>query len=182
MKNLDFIVQQLLQDKVVAYPTETVYGLGVNPYSTTALDNLIKLKQRDSSKGFILIAPSLDFFNDFIDFSALNAEHLNKLSVKNKRATTYLVPALNKVNAKIKGNFVNIAVRISQYPSIEALCNKLKTPIISTSANISMTKVCDNISQIRALFGDKFPILEGQCGGDNPSQIIDLISGKIIRN
>ena len=59
--NLQEIVNHLKNQQVVAYPTEAVFGLGCNPNSQSAVENLLVLKQRPMSKGLILIAPSLDF-------------------------------------------------------------------------------------------------------------------------
>ena len=60
---------RLMQDEVVAYPTEAVFGLGCNPLSESAVRKLLDLKQRPIEKGLILVAPSLHFLQPFVDFS-----------------------------------------------------------------------------------------------------------------
>ena len=60
--NVEQIAALLMQDEVVAYPTEAVFGLGCNPLSKSAVRKLLDLKQRPIEKGLILVAPSLHFF------------------------------------------------------------------------------------------------------------------------
>ena len=67
--NVQQIAARLMQDEVVAYPTEAVFGLGCNPLSESAVRKLLNLKQRPIEKGLILVAPSLHFLQPFVDFS-----------------------------------------------------------------------------------------------------------------
>ena len=69
--NVQQIAARLMQDEVVAYPTEAVFGLGCNPLSESAVRKLLDLKQRLIEKGLILVAPSLQFLQPFVDFSHL---------------------------------------------------------------------------------------------------------------
>lgn len=66
--NVQQIAARLMQDEVVAYPTEAVFGLGCNPLSESAVRKLLDLKQRPIEKGLILVAPSLHFLQPFVDF------------------------------------------------------------------------------------------------------------------
>ena len=59
-------VQRLAQGGVIAYPTETVYGLGVDPYQPEALRKLYQLKGRRHSNPVSLLIPSLDSLVDFV--------------------------------------------------------------------------------------------------------------------
>ena len=72
--NIQQIAARLMQDEVVAYPTEAVFGLGCNPLSESAVRKLLNLKQRPIEKGLILVASSLHFLQQFIDFSYLSDE------------------------------------------------------------------------------------------------------------
>lgn len=60
--NITQIIEKLKQNEVVAYPTEAVFGLGCNPFSQSAVEKLLILKQRPREKGLILVAPKLDYF------------------------------------------------------------------------------------------------------------------------
>lgn len=61
----------LKQEKVIAYPTEAVFGVGCDPDSETAVTRLLELKQRPVDKGLILIAASFDQLKPYIDDSML---------------------------------------------------------------------------------------------------------------
>ena len=76
--NIQQIAACLMQDEVVAYPTEAVFGLGCNPLSESAVRKLLDLKQRPIEKGLILVAPNLHFLQQFIDFSHLSDEQLSR--------------------------------------------------------------------------------------------------------
>ena len=68
--NVQQIAARLMQDEVVAYPTEAVFGLGCNPLSESAVRKLLDLKQRPIEKGLILVAPSLHFLQPFVECCA----------------------------------------------------------------------------------------------------------------
>ena len=80
--NVEQIAARLMQDEVVAYPTEAVFGLGCNPLSERAVKKLLDLKQRPIEKGLILVAPSLHFLQPFVDFSCLSNEQLARLQAQ----------------------------------------------------------------------------------------------------
>ena len=69
--NVQQIATCLMQDEVVAYPTEAVFGLGCNPLSESAVRKLLNLKQRPIEKGIILVAPSLHFFTTLCGFFSI---------------------------------------------------------------------------------------------------------------
>ena len=82
--NIQQIATRLMQDEVVAYPTEAVFGLGCNPLSESAVRKLLDLKQRPIEKGLILIAPNLHFFTAiyrFFPFIRRTTCALNRLNM-----------------------------------------------------------------------------------------------------
>ena len=62
-----FAAHQLRQGSVIAYPTETVYGLGCDPMNAGAVSDLCKLKNRDPDKGLILLSSNLELFDNYIE-------------------------------------------------------------------------------------------------------------------
>lgn len=64
-------IEVLKQEKVIAYPTEAVFGVGCDPDSETAVTRLLALKQRPVDKGLILIAANFDQLKPYIDDSTL---------------------------------------------------------------------------------------------------------------
>ena len=92
--NVQQIATRLMQDEVVAYPTEAVFGLGCNPLSESAVRKLLNLKQRPIEKGLILVAPSLHFLQPFVDFSHLSDEQLARLQEQYEHPITWVVPVV----------------------------------------------------------------------------------------
>ena len=109
--NVQQIAARLMQDEVVAYPTEAVFGLGCNPLSESAVRKLLDLKQRPIEKGLILVAPSLHFLQPFVDFSHLSDEQLARLQTQYDHPITWVVPAKTEVPDFLTGQFNSIAVR-----------------------------------------------------------------------
>ena len=75
--NVQQIATHLMQDEVVAYPTEAVFGLGCNPLSESAVRKLLDLKQRPIEKGLILVAPSLHFCSLLLIFPICRTKSLH---------------------------------------------------------------------------------------------------------
>lgn len=179
---LQQIATRLLQDQVVAYPTEAVFGLGCNPLSESAVKKLLDLKQRPMEKGLILVAPNLDFFEPFVDFSRLNEEQLLRLGAHYDRPISWVVPAKSDVPVFLRGKFERIAVRLCTHPAVQALCEATGFALTSTSANLSGKAPCRTADEVRSQFGVDFPVLdEGVGGAKNPSEIRDLLTNQLFR-
>ncbi|CAL4323564.1 Threonylcarbamoyl-AMP synthase [Buchnera aphidicola (Chaitophorus sp. 3695)] len=174
-------IKKLHQNEVIAYPTESVFGLGCNPDSEIAVKKLLFIKNRNINKGFILISYHYNQLIPYIiEKKILKKKHL---LLNKKKFFTYLVPAHSKVPIWLTGNSKLIAVRITQHKLIKNLCLYFNKPIISTSANISGEKPCKNIKQVKKIFGKNFPILNGFLGNKKkPSKIINLLTGEIVRD
>ncbi|OOF58059.1 Sua5/YciO/YrdC/YwlC family protein [Rodentibacter myodis] len=179
---LQQITAILQQNQVIAYPTEAVFGLGCNPFSESAVKKLLDLKQRPIEKGLILVAPSLRYFDAFIDFSRLNTSHLDLLKGEYDHPITWVVPAKSDMPNFLTGKFEGIAVRLSHHPSIKALCEATGFALTSTSANLTGKSPCRTADEVRSQFGGDFPVLDEAVGGaKNPSEIRDLLTNQLFR-
>ncbi|WP_410687288.1 Sua5/YciO/YrdC/YwlC family protein [Avibacterium paragallinarum] len=181
-QNLAQVIERLKQNEVIAYPTEAVFGLGCNPQSESAVRKLLDLKQRPMHKGLILIAPSLDFLLPFIDDREFSETHWQRLTARYDRPTTWVVPAHRHTPDFLKGQFPTIAVRISDHPAVKILCEQAGFPLTSTSANLTGLPPCRTACEVKAQFGQDFPVLEMAVGGaNNPSEIRDLFTQQLFR-
>ncbi|OOF39006.1 tRNA threonylcarbamoyladenosine biosynthesis protein RimN [Rodentibacter genomosp. 2] len=179
---LQQIVACLLQDQVVAYPTEAVFGLGCNPFSESAVKKLLDLKQRPMEKGLILIAPTLTFLLPFIDLSGVTETQMARLTTRYNRPITWVVPAKSDVSPFLTGKFNTIAVRLSDHPAVQALCETTGFALTSTSANLTGASPCRTVEEVRSQFGEDFPVLDLPVGkAKNPSEIRDLITNQLFR-
>ncbi|KMK51868.1 tRNA threonylcarbamoyladenosine biosynthesis protein RimN [[Actinobacillus] muris] len=182
MFSFDQIVEQLTQNQVVAYPTEAVFGLGCNPNSEHAVHRLLALKQRPIEKGLILVAPSRDFFLPYLDESRLTDLHWQRFEQPQARPISWIMPAKASVPRYLKGQFDTIALRLCRVPAVVQLCQATGFALTSTSANLSGQTPCRTAQAVRSQFGEHFPVLDAETGGEqNPSEIRDIFSQHIFR-
>ncbi|MEK7323565.1 MAG: Sua5/YciO/YrdC/YwlC family protein [Pseudomonadota bacterium] len=174
-------VSHLRAGGVIAYPTETVYGLGCDPLDEHAVERLLELKQRPREKGLILIGATLEQLMPYIDVH--DKTRLKKLAALSERPTTWLCPPHADVPHWLTGRHHSIAVRITTSPVAQQLCQRYGAALISTSANPTGLAPARSALKVRTYFGAQLDdILAGQCDSSaKPSRIVDLISGEVIR-
>jgi L-threonylcarbamoyladenylate synthase len=166
---------------VIAYPTEAVYGLGCDPGNKAAVQRILSLKKRGPEAGLILIA---DRFERFLPYILMPHPEIAKPALDSwPGPITWLFPRAVHVPDWLAGQHPTIAVRVSAHPICAALCEQFEGAVVSTSANFHSGLPATQISQLHDYFGDRIDgIVEGELGGStNPSEIRDLLSGKVIR-
>lgn len=166
--------------KVIAYPTEGVWGIGCDPFNRRAVERLLAIKQRPVDKGLILVAASIEQVEPFL--RGLSAQQRQTLESSWPGPVTWLVPDNGYAPDWIRGDHNAVALRISQHPTVTAICNSVGGPIVSTSANRSGRPVARHPWQVRERLPEIDFIVHGSLGGaGKPSQIRDLVSGEVIR-
>ncbi len=166
---------------LIAYPTESCYGLGCDPRNRNAVLRLLKLKQRPQNKGLILIAGKFTQLAPYLKL--LSSSEQEKLQRDGAQAITWLMPAKPSTPRWLRGAHDTLAVRLTVHPEAAALCNALNMALVSTSANRSGAKPARTYAQCRRLFGESIWVLPGRVGTrKKPSTICAWASGKIIRS
>lgn len=187
MNNNDFhnALSALRTQGVIAYPTESVFGLGCDPDCNIAIQKILKLKQRSADKGLILIAANIEQLQPYADFSMLDEVSLNKIKKTWPGPFTWVVPAQAHLSKLISGSFDSVAVRVSDHPVVQGLCNEFNKPIISTSANLSGLDACVTALQVENMFSGNnllnCIIQQPVSGLKNPSQIYLALTGERLR-
>ncbi len=178
---LDDAVACLRSGGVIAYPTESVYGLGCDPANEQAIEKLLDLKQRSADKGLILIAASLAQLEPWL--GELPAEKKHAILASWPGPVSWLWPAREEISTLLRGRHDTLAVRVTAHPQAAALCQAFGGAIVSTSANLAGEPAARTPAQVTRQFGPRLDyILEGELGGrQNPSEIRDALSGKVIR-
>lgn len=166
---------------LIAYPTEAVYGLGCDPLNWPAIKRLLLLKQRPLRKGLILIAASFEQLRPFI--TEPRAETKKILDASWPGPTTWLLPAAPNLPFWLTGRHQTLAVRVTDHPLAAELCNACRSPLISTSANLSGHRPARDPMAVRRQFGQGTAyILHGEVGPlSQPTPIRDALSGQLIR-
>ena len=171
----------LKQGKLIAYPTEAVYGLGCDPLNEAAVYNLLKIKQRPIHKGLILIASD---FAQLLPFINPSTEILNRIIPSWPGPITWVVPAQAWVPTYLKGAHNSLAVRVSAHPLVQQLCSNYGGAIISTSANISNQAPARSALELRKnLPTNSIFILPGATAQHNqPTAIYNARDGSCLRH
>lgn len=172
--------ETLLAGGLLAYPTETVFGLGCDPDDDEAVIDLLIVKQRPVDKGLILVAADFNQLQDYIQ--PLSPEQLKLCEQHWPGPVTLVLPAADETSPLLTGGRDTVAVRVSAHPAVQALCEAFGGPIVSTSANIAGLKPARHAYQVRWQLPEVDYVMAGHCDANaRPSRIIDANSGDILR-
>ncbi len=177
---LDLAVKTLQTGGIIAYPTESVFGLGCDASNLKAIERLLSIKQRSYKKGFIVLVSDIRYALPLL--SPLSSVQIDKIDQTSVRATTWLINKRSDLSPLLVGEHQKLAVRVTDNPIAKKLCELFAKPIISTSCNLNAKSTSSHVSYIRNKMILKVDqIVSGRCSGQPPSQIIDLDSGVVIR-
>jgi L-threonylcarbamoyladenylate synthase len=170
------IARLLARDGVMAYPTETFYGLGAAAFSARAVSRVFKLKGRDPGKPLPLIASDLDMVGEIAGplpplFWTLAEEFW-------PGPLTLVLTASPALPDFLTGAGGTIAVRIPPLPWLRKLAYDISQPLTATSANLSGEPENSDPARVAAAFGGKIELIVdgGTTPGGAPSTLLDLTS------
>jgi L-threonylcarbamoyladenylate synthase len=165
---------------VIAYPTESCYGLGCDPRNGRAVQRLLRLKQRPQSKGLLLVADRFERLAPFV--AALDTQEHASLKQWWPGPFTLLLPASRKTPRWLRGAHDSIGVRVTAHPEAASLCRRLGMALVSSSANRSGLRPLKTYADCTRAFGRDALVLRGKIGKrKSPSTIIDFKNGRLIR-
>ena len=163
---------RMRQGGIIAYPTESVYGLGCDPFNSQAVMRLLELKQRDWRKGLILVAADFQQIEPLVCVNDITA--LANTMQRETNVVSWLIPRSHNLPSWISGQYESVAIRLSRHPVIIDLCREMGHAIVSTSANPSTRKPATTAMQVRQYFGDQLDAIihsHQPCDGQ-PSQLL----------
>ncbi|MEI7741209.1 MAG: L-threonylcarbamoyladenylate synthase [bacterium] len=147
--SLETAVECLKQGKILAFPTETSYGIAGDPRSHEAVAAVYKIKKRDAVKPLLLIASSISM-----------VERIAKLENSARRLAEVFWPGpLTLILPRINGG--EVAIRVTSSKIASELAAAFDYPIIATSANESGEPELFSPEDIFRVFGDSLPVLGG---------------------
>ena len=166
---------------VIAYPTESVYGLGCDVSNLSAITQLLEIKNRSYKKGLIVLVS--DIQQALYLLAPLSLSQIQTINQPRSRATTWLIDVASHLSPLLIGNHHKLAVRVTSNPTAKAICDLFNKPIISTSCNLTGKSTSVSTAVIRNKMIKKVDyVMGGSCCGQLPSQLIDLNSSLVIRN
>lgn len=182
-QKIDEIARKIKEGNLIIYPTETLYGLGCDAYNENAYLKIMNIKIRAKSKSMLILINSVQMGLSL----ALDENNLLE-KVADKfwpGPLTVIVKAKDYIPKWLTDEKSKIAFRISNNKFANALIDKLQSPLISTSANLSGTIPCRTISEAYFTFSDNVDIyIDAGTLSGAPSTIVDIsqLPAKIMRN
>lgn len=177
------IAEQIRRGGVVAYPTESVFGLGCDPHDAAAVARVFALKQRDPGQGFLLIGADLAQVARYIDVAQVPAEVRARIESGWPGPSTWIFPASSEVPPWISGRHTGIAVRVTAHGPAAALCRAFGGALVSTSANPHGLPPARTAAEVEAYFpGQLAAVLDAPVGTlAQPTTIRNALTGEVVR-
>lgn len=119
---------------VIAYPTDTIYGLGVNAMDENAVNFLYESKNRPKNKNYILLVQNIEMLKKY---ALINPKQLQTIEQLTPYYVTFILKASKQVPQWLMDERGTIAFRIANHPFVSEFFKYISTPLVSTSANIS---------------------------------------------
>lgn len=169
---------------VIAYPTESCYGLGCAPHSYRGLKKILQLKKRPQHKGLIVIAAHLMQLQSLIQPLATLPKHVVTQTDRFWPGPyTFLLPKNKKVLPLLTGRRALLAVRVTANHAAQQICQQARSALVSTSANRSGKQAIKTYRECVRQFGTSgIKIFRGLTGrAKRPSIIINPFSGQQLR-
>jgi L-threonylcarbamoyladenylate synthase len=166
-------VDWLQRGGIVAFPTETYYGLAVDPFNEDALQALFRLKARDLQKPILLLISGIRQLEEVAD----SIPELYRPLMKDfwPGPLTLIFPGRKNLSSLLTGGTGTVGVRISSNSIADELCRRWGQPITATSANISGMPAAICADDVKAIFGSAVDCIID--GGYTPAMRCSTVVG-----
>ena len=196
----------LKKGQLLAYPTESVWGIGCDPFSQQAVMQLLTIKQRPIEKGMIVVTDSTSRLTELLECltaverqTVLDSWQADSINATARQAHTWVLPIPKNLSITIPswitGAHDSVAVRVIDHPLVKQLCAQMVSVsnpygfVVSTSCNPSGQPPALSLNEAKRYFLDdhlhlnqSVGYLQGETlGYQLPSQIGDALTGEIIR-
>jgi len=180
---LNHAVHLIMRGKVVAFPTDTFYGLGADPFNLAAVSEIFRIKGRTADRPIPLLVDSID---QAVDIALDPPKLFFTLAQKFwPGALTLVVPASRQIPLKVTANTGKVGVRWPLAPFVVALIAAAGGPLTGTSANLSDRESCSTADEVDCQIGDQLPLIldGGLTRGGHASTVVELTgeTGRILR-
>ena len=164
------IFDYIKDNQVIAFPTETVYGLGVIFNSEYAFQNLVDVKHRRPDKPFTLM---LGNKNDISKYAIFSDKTKKIIDIFFPGELTILVQPQKDLFPWVTLNSKYIGIRVPDSKEVCDMINTLGQPMLVSSCNISDEPVCENFEEVYSKFNENIAIIiEGDVISKVPSTIV----------
>lgn len=176
---LEYSTRLILAGKVVAFPTDTFYGLGADPFNLSAVSEIFRIKRRTADRPLPLLVSSLDQAADL----TLDPPRLFFTLAERfwPGPLTLVLPASRRIPLKVTANTGKVGLRWPRAPLAEALVAAAARPLTGTSANLSERPACTTAAEVDEQIGDTLLLIldGGPTQGELPSTVVELVGERV---
>ena len=174
---VEFVSNSLDGGHVVALPTDTFYGLAVDPVNLAAVDRIYDIKNRARHKPLsLLIADVAQAYT----LARSCDQAFDRLAERFwPGPLTIIVKAGSRLPLRVTANTGNVALRVPDAAIARAVITRLGLPITATSANLHGFPECTYAQSVRDQLGDQIPLIVdgGPTSRTVATTIVDLTAG-----
>ena len=159
---------------VIAFPTDTLYGLGASIRHVEALERVYEIKGRDFSKPILLLVPDIESLSPFtVDVSKAAKRFMDAFW---PGPLTLVFKASPEIPQVCLGGGHTIGVRIPDSPIAKVLLKEVEVPLTATSANIAGGPEPTSAQLVEETIGDRIDLIVdgGPCQDPRPSTLVDV--------
>jgi L-threonylcarbamoyladenylate synthase len=159
---------------VIAYPTETFYGLGAHADNAAAVERIFAIKGRSFNNPVSLIIGNDENLTGLVREVPPTAKILMQAFWPG--ALTLVFHASARINPRLTAGTGKIGIRVSSHPIAAALAKTMAFPITATSANLSGAAECSTTAEVLDRLGEKITVLidGGRTPGGDGSTVLDM--------
>lgn len=132
---------------IILYPTDTIWGIGCDATNTEAVKKIYRLKKRDESKNMIILLDTENKLESYV--SDVNPLAYDLIEYA-ENPLTLVMPGAKNISPALIGHDGSVGIRISKHPFCQQLIQRLRKPLVSTSANVSGSPPPQYFGQIAA--------------------------------
>ena len=181
-RQISRVVDILKRGGIVAYPTDTFYGIGCDIMNKKAIEKVYAIKQRNKTKPFSFICPDLKNISTYAKVSNMAYRNMKRLL---PGPYTFVLPGSKMVPKIMLTKRKTAGIRVPDHQIALMLSESLGNPIISTSATDPDGTVFENASLLHDYFGKRLEaVIDGGDVPNTPSSVISLVEDvpEIIRH
>ena len=178
--DIKLIVDYLKQGKVVAYPTDTVYGLGCDARNAEAIKMINKIKGERGKKPLLILISDLQMLRKYCFVNNEQMQYLEKIW---PGPVTVILKRRPNLPKELTGGLNSLAVRLPENDFLIKIINEVGFPIVSTSLNKKGDKPLRNPQNLEKHFKylPDLAVDAGECEKIKPSRLVDLRDVKNIK-
>jgi len=173
------VIRGLKEWKVVAFPTDTVYGLLADATNEEAVKRVFQIKGREQEKSLPVFIKDIEMAKELAHVSKEQEEFLKEVW---PGKVTVVLESKHKLPKELEMDG-KIALRAPDYKLVNIILEKLNRPVTGTSANVSGQPSCSSAQEVAAQFEKReyqpdFVLDAGKLPDSNPSTVIDITKEK----